>query len=122
MVVDRNEDGRLQNNTKKILHEMHETEERIIKLQSARAKKHFMDLNIRAGMQMVGWKPTSPPESVVEYFSMDFEFGSKPEKSSTNGFTRAGKDYFVHDPRGYGYMWLEIAKEFQEKIILNTGT
>ena len=100
---------------------MHVAEEKLVRLQKARSNQSLTDLSARIGLQMTGWKPQTPSQQVVEYLSMDFEFGGPPEVSSTFGFAKAGKDYFVHDPRGYGYMWRYIANDFMDRIRLRKG-
>ena len=117
----RYEDGFLSRDVKNLRHEMHAAEDNLVKIQEDRSTQKLSDLSVRIGLQMAGWKPQTPYQRVVEYFSMDFEFGSNPETSSTFGFTKAGRDFFVHDSRGYGHMWKEMAKEFSNRIRLNAG-
>jgi polyamine oxidase len=68
---------------------------------------------------MVGWKPRTPSEKVIEYREIDFEYTEKPDMDSLAQIESRGTDFFVVDSRGYGHIWKETAKPFQAKIKLN---
>ncbi|XP_020904254.1 polyamine oxidase 1 [Exaiptasia diaphana] len=89
-------------------------------LEKQRQKDSRIDIPMRIGLNIKGWNPQKPSEKVVEYREVDFEYTEKPEMDSLSQIETRGTDFFVVDPRGYGHIWKETAKPFQDKIKLNT--
>ncbi|XP_023344218.1 polyamine oxidase isoform X2 [Eurytemora carolleeae] len=64
------------------------------------------DVNFRVGLSMASWRPLTPVERAVEFFSFDFEFGEEPEETGLRSNYQVLKehkrlDQFVSDKRGY---------------------
>lgn len=91
-----------------------------VELQNQRQAEGRPDVPLRLGLSLKGWKPQKPSEKVVEYREIDFEYTEKPEMDSLAQIETRGTDFFVVDPRGYGHIWKETVKPFQDRIKLNT--
>ena len=76
-------------------------------------------MSVRAALSTVGWRPDTPAKRVIEYSVLDFEFAEKPKMESLRGFGSRSVDFFVADPRGYGSIFLNMADDFKDKILLN---
>ncbi|XP_066283413.1 uncharacterized protein [Branchiostoma lanceolatum] len=77
------------------------------------------DMPLRAGLKLSGWNPTSSMQKAVEYRSYDWGFGEGPDVSSLirgeldPTIELFGEsDYFLTDPRGYGYIINQMAESF----------
>ena len=72
---------------------------------------------------MVGWKPVTNCEHVIDYFLNDFENTYPPETLSLYqmGFTGTKPDAVVTDSRGYKLIVEKLAEEFATQIILNSS-
>ena len=75
-------------------------------------------MSVRAALSALGWKSGTPQERVIEYLNLDFEFAERPKAESLHGTELRSIDYFVADARGYGHVFLEMAKAFRKKILL----
>lgn len=104
---------------RKVLKEFAEAEEKLIALQELKSKDQRPDMSVRAALSSVGWKPDTPAKSVLEYSVLDFEFAEQPKMESFMGFESRSLDFFVADPRGYGSIFLKMADNFRDRILLN---
>ena len=97
-----------------------EAEEKLIKLSELKSKDQRPDMSVRAALSSVGLNPdTHAVKRVIEYSVLDFEFAEKPKKETLTGFSSRSVDFFVADPRGYGSIFLKMADNFKDKILLN---
>ncbi|KAF7732132.1 hypothetical protein EC973_006387 [Apophysomyces ossiformis] len=97
---------------------------------------NIVDISVRTGLDMVGWKPLTPMEKAVEYYVFDWEAGETPEVSSTaysaindnatyfSFGPGSDGDLFVLDPRGFKYPFIQeantVLKEKDPRLKLNT--
>ena len=88
-------------------------------LQKLKSKHQRHDMSVRAALSSVGWKPDTPAKSVIEYSVLDFEFAERPKMESFMDFESRSLDFFVADPRGYGSIFLKMADNFRDRILLN---
>ena len=88
-------------------------------LQESKSKDQRPDMSVRAALSSVGWKPDTPAKRAIEYSVLDFEFAERPKMESFMGFASRSLDFFVADPRGYGSIFLKMADNFRDRILLN---
>ncbi|KAF7732130.1 hypothetical protein EC973_006385 [Apophysomyces ossiformis] len=124
-VVFYNEHGKTEG--KKEYDRFNEAYEALSKLAEYRLNHNMVDISVRTGLEMVGWKPQTPVEKAVEYYVFDWEAAENPEVSSSiysaindnatyNGFGPGSDgDLFVLDKRGFKYPFIQEANQFLKK-------
>ena len=118
LIASRDERGR-DITDRHLLKQFAEAEEKLEELSRERSNDQRPDMSVRAALSTVGWRPDTPAKRVVEYSVLDFEFAEKPKMESLTGFGSRSVDFFVADPRGYGSIFLNMADDFKDKILLN---
>lgn len=118
LIASRDERGR-DITDRHLLKQFAEAEEKLEELSRERSNDQRPDMSVRAALSTVGWRPDTPAKRVIEYSVLDFEFAEKPKMESLRGFGSRSVDFFVADPRGYGSIFLNMADDFKDKILLN---
>lgn len=118
LIASRDERGR-DITDRHLLKQFAEAEEKLEELSRERSNDQRPDMSVRAALSTVGWRPDTPAKRVIEYSVLDFEFAEKPKMESLTGFGSRSVDFFVADPRGYGSIFLNMADDFKDKILLN---
>ncbi|KAG8961739.1 hypothetical protein FRC03_005018 [Tulasnella sp. 419] len=97
-----------------------------------RERRGLPDLNMKAGLNLAGWKAQTPEEKAVEYFSFDWEQAEPPVMSSyiqsINSYNENfigfgnGDNQLVIDQRGFKEIIVGQAREipdFDKKVLYN---
>merc|ERR1712142_1131678 len=93
-----------------------------IELSDRKKAKNEPDINYRAALRLLDWRPKNPIQHASEYFCFDFEFGDEPEDTGLKNNAEVYKDHlghdnFIADKRGFS----QIIRNMAEKIPLNEG-
>ncbi|KAJ3290796.1 hypothetical protein HDU76_007355 [Blyttiomyces sp. JEL0837] len=87
-------------------------------LSDLRRKQDRLDISLRTGYQILGWKPNTALDKCIEWSIFDWEQAESPDVSSLEytgdlqTFAVYGEDSkFVMDKRGYKYIFEQEAKQ-----------
>ncbi|KAK3711619.1 hypothetical protein QZH41_003790 [Actinostola sp. cb2023] len=87
--------------------------------QDERKEKKKSPISARVGLSLLGWKPKTAAQYVLEYLEVDFENSKQAELVPFSGLFEKGTDFLVTDSRGFWTLFQDLYKGFEEKIKLN---
>ena len=93
-----------------------------VELMERKQAKREPDINYRAALRLVDWRPKTPIQRASEYWNFDFEFGDEPEDTGLKNNAKVYKDHgdddlFIVDKRGFA----QIIRGMASKIPLVEG-
>merc|ERR1712142_282208 len=93
-----------------------------IELSDRKKDRNEPDINYRAALRLLDWRPKNPIQHASEYFCFDFEFGDEPEDTGLKNNAEVYKDHlghdnFIADKRGFS----QIIRNMADKIPLTEG-
>eukprot|EP00091_Calanus_sinicus_P003143 TRINITY_DN13300_c0_g1_i1.p1 TRINITY_DN13300_c0_g1~~TRINITY_DN13300_c0_g1_i1.p1 ORF type:complete len:236 (-),score=46.90 TRINITY_DN13300_c0_g1_i1:622-1329(-) len=96
--------------------------EKSVGMMEKKIEKKEPDINYRAALKLLDWRPKHPLEKAAEYYYMDFEFGDEPADTGLKNNAIVFKDHgeddiFIADKRGFS----QIIRNMADKIPLIEG-
>ena len=106
----------------KILEHLEGLLEKSVEMMEKKIEKKEPDINFRAGLTLLDWRPKHPLERAAEFYDFDFEFGDEPEDTGLKNNAKVFKDHgeddlFIADKRGFS----QIIRNMADKIPLEEG-